>query len=341
MSGSLSAGFLNVAASVTICEGIPMKFFGSLVAVVLLLAGQSWGEDAVAPPASKNTSGAWFRAKQAMYVKLTEAGAPYFPVVPISGRRQMNFFTPEEENKLGERSMVEMKAVRKDSADAMFVAQVYRVARHVTSAVKDSAWKWGFAVFEDNEVNAVCMPGGKIGVNTGLMSFVNSDGELAFVISHEVGHAIARHSGEAMSRRVLEKSGLDVLRDALTEFAQKKGKLAPETVTTIIKSADIGTTFLVSLPYGRQQEVEADHLGMLLMARAGYDPADAIKLWTRLRARNGQPDSAIDQYLSTHPADAERIKNMKEWLPDAITEYDKAKAGRSGAPPAGARDQAP
>jgi predicted Zn-dependent protease len=160
-------------------------------------------------------------------------------------------------------------------------------------------------VIENDEPNAFALPGGKVGVNTGLFQVAKNDDQLAAVMGHEVAHAIARHGAERMSQQVLMQVGLAGL-----------GVATDQTTAGLAAQA---ATLVVTLPYSRTQEAEADHIGLIYMAEAGYDPRQAVALWQNFEAFGG---GNPPEFLSTHPAPGSRIENLKRLLPEVMPIYE-------------------
>jgi predicted Zn-dependent protease len=161
---------------------------------------------------------------------------------------------------------------------------------------------------DDKTVNAFALPGGKVAVYTGLLPITQDEAGLAVVLSHEIGHAIARHGAERLSTQELVQIGEIGLIVAL-------GGKDPQTVRTVHNAYGIGTGVGVILPYSRKHESEADHIGLILMAKAGYNPQTAVEFWQRmLRAK--QDKKVPPEFLSTHPSDERRIRQIREWLPE-------------------------
>jgi predicted Zn-dependent protease len=173
-------------------------------------------------------------------------------------------------------------------------------------------YKWEFALIEDDSVvNAFCMPGGKIGVYTGILPVTQNATGLAVVVSHEVAHAVANHSGERMSQLLLTQLG----GAALSQAIQQKPS---ETQELLMLAYGVGANVGVLLPFSRQHESEADRIGLILMAQAGYNPEAAVPFWQRMAAR-GQ--GAPPEFLSTHPSHATRIDDLNKWMPEALGYY--------------------
>jgi metalloendopeptidase OMA1, mitochondrial len=183
-------------------------------------------------------------------------------------------------------------------------------------------YDWEFRVINKNVPNAFCLPGGKIGVNTGLLTIVQSDAELAAVLGHEVAHALARHSAERLSDERAATVALTAATIGLAVLGARSGTTSPGTsaaISVAALAAGAGVNYGILMPMSRKQESEADHIGLVLMAMAGYDPHAAITLWERLASLSkGQKGP---QWLSTHPADDARIADIKSWVPEAMKYY--------------------
>jgi predicted Zn-dependent protease len=194
------------------------------------------------------------------------------------------------------------------SKDPELNRRVTEVGRRIAAASPHPEWDWQFTVIENDEPNAFALPGGKVGVNTGLFQVAKNDDQLAAVIGHEVAHAIARHGAERMSQQVLMQAGLAGL-----------GIATDQTTAGLAAQA---ATLVVTLPYSRTQEAEADHIGLIYMAEAGYDPRQAIELWQNFESFGGERPP---EFLSTHPAPGSRIQNLKALLPEAMPIYEASR----------------
>ncbi len=244
--------------------------------------------------------------------------------VPVTGRHELNLVSSEQEMQLGLSSFQELKTNTPVSHDPAINAMVQRVGKRIAAvASKDMPnAQWEFVVFDSKEANAFCLPGGKVGVYTGILPITQNDAGLATVIGHEVGHAVAHHGASRMSTAMVTQ-GLGQLAGAYvgsTQYAQYQN--------LFMSLYGIGSQVGVELPYSRAQESEADHIGLIYMARAGYDPREAVAFWERFSAYNkqGGQSSVFAKFLSTHPVDAVRIKQLQAWLPEAEAEYAKSKA---------------
>jgi len=188
----------------------------------------------------------------------------------------------------------------------------YFTANGMGSRLAD--YKWEFNLVEDKQVNAWCMPGGKVVVYTGILSVAQGETGLAVVMGHEISHAIAEHGSERMSQGLLAQFGGVALAEALST--------QPAATQQLWMSAyGVGAQYGAILPYSRMQESEADRLGLIFMAMAGYDPNEAISFWQRMASQKG--GQAPPEFLSTHPSDSARIEKIKQLIPEAMNHYKK------------------
>src|SRR5256885_4077436 len=268
------------------------------------------------PAGMKNVSYRYI--KPAILCIITLAVVIGCSTTPVTGRRQLNIVSSGEEVKLGLSSFEQLKTNTPISKDAKFNAMVERVGKRIALAASNDlpGAQWEFVVFDSKEANAFCLPGGKVGVYTGLLEIIQDDAELATVIGHEVGHATAHHGAERMSEAVAIQGLGQVLGSASSsQLYQSAFPLAYGGVTTL------GRT----LPHSRKQESEADHIGLVYMARAGYDPRRALDFWQRFaeysKQHGGGSQGFLSKYLSDHPVDSERIADLKAWMPQAVTEF--------------------
>lgn len=230
---------------------------------------------------------------------------------PITGRRQLSLVSAEQETQLGLSAFNQMKGEVPISRDPAANALLQKVGRRIASAASEHLpnAQWEFVVFESKEPNAFCLPGGKIGVYTGILPITKDEAGLATVIGHEVAHATARHGGERMSQSMA---------------AQGIGQAAGVAITDPRWAAAFQLAYpygaqLGLLAYSRQQESEADRIGLHYMAKAGYDPEAAVGFWERFSTVAGK--STTPKWLRTHPLDADRIADIKKHLPEAKQIY--------------------
>ncbi|MDH3598437.1 MAG: M48 family metallopeptidase, partial [Candidatus Tectomicrobia bacterium] len=194
------------------------------------------------------------------------------------------------------------------SQDAQVNAMVRRVGRRIADAANRPDFQWEFRVVEKDEANAFALPGGKVAVYTGILKYTETEAGLAVVMGHEVAHALARHGGERMSQSMVAQFGLTLGDLAL-------GGSNPAVMQAVQMAYGVG----VQLPFGRRQESEADHIGLILMAKAGYDPNEAVPFWQRMSG--GKTGNAPPEFLSTHPSGATRIRQLQQWMPEALQYY--------------------
>lgn len=235
---------------------------------------------------------------------------------PITGRRQLSLVSGEQEMQLGLSAFEQMKKETPISRDPAANALLQKVGKRVAAAAaKDLPnAQWEFVVFESKEPNAFCLPGGKIGIYTGILPIARDEAGLATVIGHEVAHATAHHGAERMSQQMAAQGLGQVGGMAISD---PRWQALFQTVYPI--GAQVG----VLLPYGRKQESEADRIGLHYMARAGYNPEEAVGFWQRFSAAMGGK-SGTPAFLRTHPVDTVRIADIKKYLFEAKQVYQQA-----------------
>jgi metalloendopeptidase OMA1, mitochondrial len=234
--------------------------------------------------------------------------------VPITGRSQLQLLGERTEIQMGLSAYQDTLKNEKISGDARLNEQVIRVGRRIAEATGRNDYQWEFKVVDNNKmVNAFCLPGGKVAVYTGILPVARDDAGLATVMGHEVAHAIARHGGERVSQQMAVEGLVAATAIALSERDPKQANLYAGLLGA-------GATVGVLLPYSRLQESEADRLGLIFMAKAGYDPRAAPEFWRRM-AEAGKGKARPPEFLSTHPADETRIRQLEKWLPEALAYY--------------------
>ena len=232
--------------------------------------------------------------------------------VPYSGRSQFLLTSVDYENEQGLAAWQETLKTEKLSTDAAAIGALNRVGPRIAEASGQKDFQWEFKVIESEQANAFCLPGGKVAVYSALFELVDNDAELATVVGHEVSHALARHGVERMSQSTLQSLG---------------GALVTAAVGSEWDSAYQATSNLaLMLPYSRTQEYEADQLGLILMAKAGYDPAAALTFWDKFRKLS--QTGTVAEFLSTHPDGDKRLERLKQQLPAARQYYEKAAVKR-------------
>jgi len=236
------------------------------------------------------------------------------PKVPVSGRRSLILVPESQELSLGAQSYQEILQQSKLSTDADAAGMVRRVGERIAQVSHRPDYGWEYNLLDDPKtVNAFCLPGGKVAVYTGILPVTRTEAGLAVVLGHEIAHAIAKHGAERISEQMLIAFGQLSLDAAM----QKKPK---ETRAMAAAAYGAGTGLGVVLPFGRYQESEADRLGLVYMAKAGYDPREALAFWQRMEKNS--PGDQPPEFLSTHPHHETRIENLKSWMPQALQEYE-------------------
>src|SRR5437899_5996621 len=221
--------------------------------------------------------------------------------VPVTGRHELNLVSSDQEMQLGLSSFDQLKKDTPVSHDPNLNAQVQRVGQRIAKvAGKDMPnAQWEFVVFESKEAKAFCLPGGKVAVYTGILPITQSDAGLATVLGHQIGHAVAHHGASRMSQAMVTQGLGEAAGSYIgsSKYAQYQN--------AFMSVYGVGSKVAVELPYSREQESEADHIGLVYMARAGYEPKEAVAFWQRFAAFNQQQGgSASPSFLRTHPVDS-------------------------------------
>ena len=245
--------------------------------------------------------------------------------VPITGRQQTLMVSDGEVLSLASQQYQEFMKSAKLSTNAQNTALVKRVGQSLATAVSNylrnnglaselNNFAWEFNLVQDKQVNAWCMPGGKIVVYEGLLPITQDEASLAIVLGHEIAHAVAKHSAEQLSTKMKQQQGLQI-------GAAVAGMLGMGTNTQSILAAVVSQGFsFKNLSYSRDHESEADHMGLIFAAMAGYNPQVATTFWQRMAASS---TSQTAEFLSDHPSDATRIKQIQGWMPEALKYYKK------------------
>lgn len=235
-----------------------------------------------------------------------------------TGRNQIALYSDEQMSEMGAASFVDMKKSQAINTDKNTNAYVNCIAKQVVAVLpsKYAAQNWEVVVFEDDSANAFALPGGYIGVHTGLLKIATNQDQLATVLGHEVGHVIAEHSNERVSQSSMLEQGMQ-LGSAALEMGDVQYR------SQIMQGLGLGAQYGVVLPFSRTHESEADEIGLDLMAQAGFDPQESVTLWENMsQAGSG----ATPEFLSTHPAPANRIKNLQAQMSKALGEQSTAKS---------------
>lgn len=247
----------------------------------------------------------------------------YCSTVPLTGRSQLNLIPASEINAMSFQQYDEFLKQNKVSTNTEQTNLVKKVGLNVQKAVETyfaqnnlsnelAGYKWEFNLVESNDVNAWCMPGGKVVVYSGILPITQDETGLAVVMGHEIAHAIAEHGNERMSQGLLQQLGGVALSVAVRN--------EPAATQSLFMTAyGLGSTIGVILPFSRTHESEADRLGLVFMSMAGYNPNAAVYFWQRMSEKKG--GQAPPEFLSTHPSDETRIANIKKHLPEAMKYY--------------------
>jgi predicted Zn-dependent protease len=245
--------------------------------------------------------------------------------VPITGRHQLNLLPAEtmlsmslqeydqflKENQLSQ-NKEQTQMVKRVGLNIQKAVEQYFAQNNMSDELSDYAWE--FNLVESDEINAWCMPGGKVVFYTGILPLTQDEAGLAVVMGHEIAHAVAQHGNERMSQGLMAQMGGIALSTAL--------ETEPEATQQIWMAVyGLGAQYGLMLPYSRLHENEADHMGLIFMAMAGYNPSAAVGFWQRMAAQKG--GQSPPEFLSTHPSDTNRIKNIHSLIPDAMKYYKK------------------
>ncbi|WP_245598697.1 M48 family metallopeptidase [Sporocytophaga myxococcoides] len=250
--------------------------------------------------------------------------------VPVTGRKQLDIVPNSQVLALAKSEYNEFLKTNKVVNNTSQAEEVEKVGRNIANAVEAylkkekqtkllEGYNWQFNLVEDPQINAWCMPGGKVVVFTGIMPITQSEAGLATVMGHEIAHAVARHGNERMSQGLTAQLGGVALDVALSS--------KPDQTRNLFMAAyGVGANVGILLPYSRLQESEADRIGLIFMSMAGYDPAEAINFWERMEkaSQGGEPP----EFLSTHPSHKTRIEELKKQLPEALKYYNQAVSKR-------------
>ena len=248
--------------------------------------------------------------------------------VPLTGRRQLSLV---DDGEIQQQAALVYKEFLADPSTKVVKSStaaqsVQRVGRNISAAVNKCLtesgyadqydFNWEFTLVQEDQINAWCMPGGKVAVYSGILPVTKNDAGLATVMGHEIAHAIAKHSAERMSQSIVAQAGGAAVGIATSDKSN--------TTRAIINTAYGLGGQLALLSYSRNQESEADRLGLVFMAIAGYDPNEAIGFWERMaQAKQSQGGGAPPEFLSTHPSDARRINDIRKLIPEAMAYYKK------------------
>ncbi|KMP10914.1 peptidase M48 family protein [Candidatus Nitromaritima sp. SCGC AAA799-C22] len=233
---------------------------------------------------------------------------------PVSKKSAFIMIPMRQEISLGKQAYNQILEKEKDSEDKEMAALVERIGQRIAAVSAMPDLEWEFRLIESKQQNAFALPGGKVAVYTGLLPVAMNEAGLATVMSHEIAHVIARHGAQRMTQQLILTAGLMATAISLEDNNQKN---------MIMAALGVGLTYGFTLPFSRSNEAEADQIGLVYMARAGYDPNEAVRFWKRFTDDKG--GQQIPEFLSTHPADQTRITRLGRYLPTANLKYSRLK----------------
>jgi predicted Zn-dependent protease len=231
---------------------------------------------------------------------------------PYTERPQLILISQADENQLGASAFRQVLSKEKVSRNPELQAVVNRIGWRIATAAGHPDLRWEFVVIDDSKTaNAFALPGGKVGVYTGIFPIARTEAGLAAVMAHEVAHVLARHGAERMSQGLLTRMGAAAIHAGMAGSD-------PAVVQGVLTAYGLGASVGVLLPYSRLQESEADRIGLILTAQAGYDPREALHFWERMAREDRRRPP---EFLSTHPSPGHRIEEIQRWIPNALTSY--------------------
>jgi len=244
--------------------------------------------------------------------------------VPLTGRRQLSLIPDSQINSMSFQQYDQVLSESTLSTNPAETAMIKRVGARIQKAVEQymeqsgnsdhlNGYAWEFNLIESDQINAWCMPGGKVAFYTGILPVCEGEAGVAVVMGHEIAHAIAEHGSERMSHGMVVQMGGMALNEAIKDKPE-------ETQALYMSAFAVGSQYGAMLPFSRQHESEADHMGLVFMAMAGYDPQLAPVFWQRMAALGGQKPP---EFMSTHPTDETRVRQLQEWMPEAMKYYRK------------------
>lgn len=236
--------------------------------------------------------------------------------VPITDRRQLLLVPENREIELGSAAYQSILSESSLSSDQRLTEMVQRVGRRVAGVSDEKRFRWEFNLLADPAPNAFCLPGGKVAINEGMLEICQDEAGVSAVLGHEIGHALARHGGERMSQNLLADQSKLLLEKV-------SGNQPASRQEILLLAYGAGAQYGVLLPFSRKHELEADQIGTMLMAKAGYDPAAAPRLWQRFTQIN--PGDRPLEFASTHPSDQRRVDELNKILDRAKQDYQASK----------------
>lgn len=235
---------------------------------------------------------------------------------PITNRRSLILIPFDMELSLGEKAYRDILKKEKMSEEKELRTMLRKIGSRIAKVSDMPDLDWEFKLVDSDTKNAFALPGGKVAFYEGILKVCKNEAGVATVMGHEIAHAIARHGAERITQQLILTG---VLTAAAIKYEDNKNK------RLILAALGVGTTVGITLPFSRLNESEADHIGMIYMARAGYDPREAVKFWQRFDDEKKKKGFKMPAFLSTHPSDEKRVEKLTELLPIAMKEYESAK----------------
>ncbi len=229
--------------------------------------------------------------------------------VPLTGRTQLVDITRDQEAALGLQSYRQILRQENVVTTGQNAENVKEIGRRISAVTESSGFKWEYNLIDSPQVNAFCLPGGKVAIYSGILPVAKNADGLAVIMGHEIAHAIARHGAERMAHQKLVQIGTLAAGVAISD-------MDPGQQRAVMGALGVGAQFGVLLPFSRQHESEADYMGLIYVARARFDPTEAPKLWERMGKASGGKGPA--QFMSTHPSHETRIRQFQQWMPEAL-----------------------
>jgi len=229
--------------------------------------------------------------------------------VPLTGRTHLVEITRDQEAALGLQSYRQILRQEQVVPSGQNADSIKEIGRRISAVTESTGFKWEYNLIDSPQVNAFCLPGGKVAVYTGILPVAKNTDGLAVIMGHEIAHAIARHGAERMAHQKLVQIGTLAAGVAVSD-------MDPGQQRAVMGALGVGAQFGLLLPFSREHESEADYMGLIYVARACFDPTEAPKLWERMgQASGGRGPS---QFMSTHPSHETRIRQFQEWMPEAL-----------------------
>lgn len=252
-------------------------------------------------------------------VALMGAAATGCSKAPVTDRVQFNLLPDKVMVPLGSSAYTEMLAGQRLEKGSDRHGTLKKVGKRISRVANEPGYKWRYSLIKDDDtVNAWCLPGGKIAFYSGILPVLQNEAGMAFVMGHEVAHATANHGAERLSQQLAVFGGLA----GLYLYMDNNSDLSEEAKGIIVGALGVGAQFGIMLPFSRKHEKEADVIGMMYMARAGYPPQESVEVWTRMAAAGG---GKVPTFMSTHPSHGQRKRNLRDWMPQAKKRYERNK----------------